>query len=183
MKTIFFATGNDRKLREAIAGCEGFEIKIEQIKIHIDEIQSHDPLEISRHKVNSAFEIVKKPVIISDTSWNIPALNGFPGGYMKDVAQWFTSEDFLNLIKDKEDKRVCFIETLVYKDSKQTKIFSKEFWGKFSTKPRGTGNSIEQVAEFDGFTIAERHDQNKFSHDPKDYIWIEFAKWFDKLSK
>src|SRR5882672_1365482 len=82
MKTVLFATGNDRKLKEALAGCKGFDIKIEQIKLKIDEIQSNEPSEISLHKANAAFEITKKPIIISDTSWKIPSLNGFPGGYM-----------------------------------------------------------------------------------------------------
>lgn len=181
MKTVLFATGNERKIKEAIAGCIGFNIKIEQIKVDIDEIQSHDPLRISIHKVNSVFKKLKKPVIISDTSWNIPALKGFPGGYMKDVAEWFSSEDFLDLMKRRKDKRISFTETLVYKDDSQTKIFSKKFWGKFAASPKGTGNSIERVAEFDGFTIGERRDQGKLSHDPKDYIWVEFARWFDKL--
>ena len=181
MKTILFATSNERKIKEAVAGCNGFDIKIEQVKLKIDEIQSHDPSEISLHKASSAFEITKKPTIISDTSWNIPSLNGFPGGYMKDVANWFSVEDFLNLVKEKEDKRVCFIETLVYKDDKQTKVFSKEFWGEFADKPKGeNGNSIEKVAAFGGFTIAEKRDKGELSHKVEDYIWIEFARWFSK---
>ncbi|SRR5258707_11106536 len=181
MKTVLFATGNERKLREALEGCKGFDFKIEQVKIDIDEIQSHDPSKISLNKANAAFEVTKKPTIISDTSWKIPALKGFPGGYMKDVANWFTPSDFLNLMKGKKDKRLCFTETLVYKDSKQTKVFSKEFWGEFASAPKGTGISIEQVAKFDGFTIGERRDQGKMSYEAKDYIWVEFARWFDKL--
>ncbi len=181
MKTILFATGNERKLKEALAGCEGFDIKIEQVKLKIDEIQSSNPSDISLHKANTAFEITKKPTIISDTSWNIPSLNGFPGGYMKDVANWFTADDFLNLVKDKEDKRVCFIETLVYKDDKQTKVFSKEFWGEFANEPKGNDEiSIEKVAMFDGFTIAEKRDKGELSHKVEDYIWIEFARWISK---
>src|SRR5258706_12632513 len=179
MKTVLFATGNEKKLKEAIAGCEGFDIKIEQVKLQIDEIQSHDPSEISLHKANSAFKITKKPTIISDTSWNIPSLNGFPGGYMKDVANWFSAEDFLNLMKNKEDRRVCFIETLVYKDVKQIKVFSKEFWEEFTNEPKGKdGFSIKKVAKFNGFTIAEKRDQGKLSHEVEDYIWIKFPKWF-----
>lgn len=181
MKTVLFATGNERKIKEAIAGCAGFDIKIEQVKLQIDEIQSHDPKEISLHKINAAFEVTHKPTIISDTSWNIPSLNGFPGGYMKDVAEWFTPEDFWNLVKNKKDKRISFTETLAYKDENQIKVFAKEFWGEFAKTPKGTGNSIEQIAKFNGFTIGERRDQGKLSHDPKDYIWREFARWFHEL--
>jgi len=183
MKNILFATTNSRKLKEAQEGCKDFGINIEQVIVKIEEIQSQDTLSISKHKANEVFKIVQKPIVITDTSWNIPALNGFPGGYMKDVAQWFDAEDFLNLIKNKEDKRISFTECIVYKDKNLEKIFSNDYWGVFTDKVRGeNGNSIERIAEFNGFTIAERRDNNKLSHDPNEYIWYKFAKWYSKKS-
>jgi non-canonical purine NTP pyrophosphatase (RdgB/HAM1 family) len=175
---ILLATGNDRKLGEARLACDDFGIEVEQIKLNIDEIQHHDVIEISRHKASEAFKKAGRPVTVTDTSWKIPALNGFPGGYMKEVSGWFEPEDFISLIKSKEDKRICFVETIIYTDDKITKIFSKEYWGEITDNPRGDGESVEQVAMFDGYTIAERHNHGKFSHDPKDYIWYEFADWF-----
>ncbi|MCL5784332.1 MAG: hypothetical protein M1142_03190 [Patescibacteria group bacterium] len=181
MKTILFATSNDRKILEAKAACELFDIKIEQVILDIDEIQSKDPQQISKNKAEAAFLITQKPVVVTDTFWNIPTLNGFPGGYMKEVAQWFKPEDFLNLIKDKLNRKIIFTESITYKDSKQTKIFSKEFEGVFADSPRGTGNSIEQVASFNGLTLGESKNLGKTSHKPEDYIWFDFAKWFSKL--
>jgi len=159
MKTILFATTNDRKIREAQAACKQFGIIIKQIKLDIDEIQSHNPQIIAKRKAQTAYSLIQKPVVITDTYWNIPALRGFPGGYMKDIAKWFRPEDFLSLVKNKSDKRISFTESIVYKDRNRAKMFSKEFWGVFSDKPKGSGNSIEQVAEFNGYTIGERRDQ------------------------
>ena len=181
MKTILFATTNDRKIREARAACKQFDINVKQVKLDIDEIQSHNPQIIAKRKAQTAYSLIQKPVVITDTYWNIPALQGFPGGYMKDVAKWFKPEDFLNLVKNKPDKRISFTESIVYKDKTRTKIFSKGFWGVFSDKSKGSGNSIEQVAKFNGYTLGERRDQGKLSHDPKDYIWFEFAEWYGKL--
>ena len=178
MKTILFATGNERKIGEARLGCKLFDIEVKPIKLDIKEIQSHKPREITRHKVEIAHSLVKKPIVISDTFWNILALNGFPGGYMKDVANWFTSEDFINLLSNYKDKRISFTESIVYKDSSQVKAFSREYWGLLVGKPRGTGNSIENVAEFEEFTLGERREQGGFSHKPENYIWAEFAKWY-----
>jgi len=42
MKTISFATGNPRKLAEAAAACKDFDLRVEGVKVHIDEIQSSD---------------------------------------------------------------------------------------------------------------------------------------------
>ena len=47
-------------------------------------------------------------------------------------------------------------------------------------QPRGVGNSIENVAEFEGVTLGERRAQGGFSHKPEDYIWAKFAKWYSK---
>ena len=182
MMTLIFATSNERKLGEARLACEPLGIEIQQVKLHIDEIQSSDPLVISKSKAESAFLQAQKPIVVTDTFWNIPALNGFPGAYMKDIATWFTSQDFLNLMKDKSDKRISFTESITYKDVTQLKVFSKEYWGVIASQPRGTsGNSIEKLAEFDGYTIGERQDQKSFSHKPEDYIWSDFAKWFSKI--
>lgn len=175
---ILFATGNDRKLREARAACDDFGIEVEQAVVSIDEIQHHEPLEITKHKINKAYEVVGQPVVVTDTSWSIPSLNGFPGGYMKDVEKWFRAEDFINIVNGLPDRRISFTETIAYKDADETKFFSQEYWGSITAKPRGNGNSIEQVAEFNGRTIAESHDIGEFSHDPKDYVWYQFAEWY-----
>jgi len=178
METILFATHNKRKIGEARLGCKLFNVTVKPIKLDIEEIQSLDPKNISKHKTEAAYSLVKKPIVVSDTSWNIPALKGFPGGYMADVVDWFTSEDFINLISSHKDKRISFTESIIYKDSSQIKVFSKEYWGILAGKPRGTGNSIENVAEFEGFTLGERREQGGFSHKPEDYIWAKFAKWY-----
>jgi len=181
MKTILFATTNDRKIREARAACEQFGINIKQIKLDIEEIQSSAPQTIAKRKAQTAYALIQKPVVVTDTYWNIPALQRFPGGYMKEITSWFEPKDFLNLIENKPDRRISFTESIVYQDKTKTKIFSQEFWGVFSNKPKGSENSIEQIAEFNGYTLGEHRDRRKLSHDPKDYVWFEFAQWYEKL--
>lgn len=180
MKTILFATGNERKIAEAKLGCKIFDIEVKQVILDIPEIQSRNPEEISRNKAEVAFSKVQKPVAVTDTYWKFTALNGFPGAYMKDVNYWFTSNDFLNLMRDKKDKSVSFTESVSYTDGKDFKMFSKEYWGKIVDPPRGNGNSIENIAEFEGVTLGERRTQGGFSHKPEDYIWYGFARWFSR---
>lgn len=178
MKTINFATTNSRKVAEAKAGCERYKIKVNQISLEIDEIQSSDFVAVAENKATQVYQKTNAPVVVTDTAWQIPALNGFPGVYMKEVADWFTSEDFIRLLSKTDDRRVCFIESIAYKDENESKVFSRKFWGEIVQKPKGRGNSIEQVASFDGGTIAEKRDDGKLSHDPRDYIWTDFAKWY-----
>lgn len=174
---ISFVTGNQRKITDARAACAPFGIEVEQLKFHIDEIQHHDPLEISLHKARQAFAQAKQPIVINDASWNIPSLNGFPGGYMKDVMQWFTPEDFITLVNGKDNK-ICCIETVIYTDGSEDKVFQGEYWGSIASSPKGTGNSLERVATFNGKTIGEYRQADQLAIDPKEYIWHDFAQWY-----
>lgn len=185
MNTLYFSTTNQRKIQEANLACELFDIEVIPIALDFDEIQSHNPVNISKQKVEDAFRLAgKEAIVVADTSWTIPTLNGFPGGYMKDVAEWFESKDFLNLLQDKEDRTIIFTETIVYKDKNEVKVFSKEYKGVLADAPRGIkGNSIDKLAEFNGRTFAEGQDLGETSHKPEDFVWYEFAKWFSEKSK
>jgi len=178
MKEIVFVTGNMRKLGEAKSSCDLFKITVIQKTLSIDEIQSHDPSLIALRKAADAYEQLKKPLVVNDAYWTIPSLSGFPGGYMKDVADWFTPTEFLALLRDKADRSVIVTECVVYKDEQTVKVFTKEFYGEIATEARGKGNSIEQVAVFNGLTLAEHHDQDQFSEKPEDQLWYEFAQWY-----
>ena len=162
MPTILLATGNERKLFEARLACDDFGITVEQVILEIDEIQNHDPIKVTIHKVNEAY-------------------NQVPGAYMKDVAEWFNPKDFISIMKAKNDNRISFTESIAFRDKDKVKVFSQEYRGIVADKPRGeSGNSLDKVAEFGGYTLAESHDKGETSHDPKDYIWYKFAKWYAK---
>lgn len=178
-KSIVFVTGNNRKVGEARQSCDLFNIEVVQKTVAIDEIQNSIAQKISEHKAKMAFAELKVPLVVTDTFWSIPALNGFPGAYMKEVTEWFKPQDFINLMADKTDKRIMFSENIVYIDEGQVKHFSKEFWGTI-VSPRGVGLSIEEVSEFEGSTLGERREQGGYSHKPEDYVWYDFAKWYSE---
>jgi non-canonical purine NTP pyrophosphatase (RdgB/HAM1 family) len=177
MKEVIFSTGNEVKLQEATEACRPFDINIIHRKLDVEEIQSHDPMKIAVHKAKTAYDLVLKPVVINDSFWEITALNGFPGGYMKDIFEWFSTEDFINLMQGKADRRVSVTECVIYQDSTMTKLITKKYWGEIAKQPSGIGNSFEKVAVFNGMTIGEHHRLGKFAYDPKDYIWNDFAEW------
>jgi len=77
MKTITFITGNPYKLEEDKSVLKGYGIFVEPLQINIDEIQHHDPLKITEAKVKSAYEKAGQPVVVNDSSWEIPRFFGF----------------------------------------------------------------------------------------------------------
>lgn len=79
-KHINLVTGNPRKIEEATATLNQYDIAVEIINLDIDEIQHRDPLKIIEAKVRTAHEKVGKPVVVNDSNWEVLALGGFPGG-------------------------------------------------------------------------------------------------------
>ncbi len=177
-KQVTFVTGNARKFRDMQKACAEFGIAVIQEEHDIDEIQSHDPHKISLAKAEKAYELAGKPVVINDAFWSIPALKGFPGGYMKDVWQWFEPEDFVHLMQGKADRRICVTETVIYKDEHETHVISKEFWGEITGEIEGPASqpSMERVIFIDGKSIATHHAAGESAI--KEYIWHDFARWF-----
>ena len=183
-KKIAFITGNPHKLEEAKSVLKNYEIVVESLQFDIEEIQHYNPLEITKAKVRAAYEKAGQSVVVNDSSWEIPALGGFPGGYMKDVVNWFTAEDFLALMKDKNDRRIILHDVVAYFDGEQLELFIYDQTGGFINEPRGEGTSMNQVVSMEnsgGLTIAEefalRHDgveinPSHFQH------WQKFGEWF-----
>jgi inosine/xanthosine triphosphate pyrophosphatase family protein len=75
MQSITFITGNQKKA-DYLAQYLGIEVQHE--KLDLDEIQSLDLREVVEHKVRQAYEMVKKPVLVEDTSLTFVALGKLP---------------------------------------------------------------------------------------------------------
>ncbi|CAN5382233.1 XTP/dITP diphosphatase [soil metagenome] len=180
-KAVLIVTGNKRKIWQATSCLEPLGISVEARDVEIDEIQAHDPIKISLAKARAAFEAVGKPLVICDHSWSFKALNGFPGGYMKDVNQWFEPEDWLALMHGKQERAVVLTEVVVYIDDDGVRTFSADFPGHVLQEARGIGSvSMERVVAFDGTekTIAEHIDAAEHARDMAHSAWAKFGAWF-----
>lgn len=99
MKTLYFATTNQEKIQIAQTACTRANINIEAVALDIDEIQGEDPELIVLDKAQRAYNLIGAPTIVSDDTWDIRALRGFPGAYMKSINYWFEPQDFLRLME------------------------------------------------------------------------------------
>ena len=78
---ITLVTGNPNKRKELEAILAGADIASRDVDV--PEIQSLSLEEIVRAKVRAAFEVVGAPVIVEDVSFEIAALGGMPGPFVK----------------------------------------------------------------------------------------------------
>lgn len=184
--TIAFVTNNTDKFIGFRAACELFAIKVDQVVLPVDEIQSEDAEDIAVKKAKQAHKLASQPVVVNDSFWNILALRGFPGAFMSYVADWLRAEDFLKLMEGKTDRDILLTETIAYYDGKRSKVFSKEFRGSLTDRPQGTDRvSINQIVVFAGQTqtIAEAKQTGNAVIDPKETAAYDFARWFNMYRK
>ena len=137
-------------------------------KLDIPEIQSLDIDEVITHKAKSAFEKIKKPVLVEDISLAIKALNGLPGPFVKFFLQTLGTEGTVKLVgKAKTDTKVT--AAIAIYDGKKLVIFNGIVYGTLSPKNRGVnGFGFDKVFVPIGYrqTFAEMPPslKNKISH-------------------
>lgn len=181
MKTILYITGNEAKVQAAQSVLEDYHIFVEQKKLTIDEIQHADIIEVAIDKAKKAYEIIQKPLVVNDSGWKIPSLNGFPGAYMKDVNRWFGPEDWIRLMEGKNDKSIVLEDVTIYYDGIILKTFIEQRRGYFVNHWAGQSlTGLDKVISFveTGETIAERNDKNLPSAAEQTTVWDAFGTWY-----
>lgn len=183
MHSILFATGNSRKINEARATLAPYGMDVEPVKVTIDEIQHYDPAEITKAKARAAYAVTGCPVVVSDTSWSIPALGGFPGGYMKDVSSWWQAENWLDIMAKQEDKRILCLEHVAYFDGQNVRHFEEVYEGRFIDEARGRYHDEESfervVILYGNKTMAEQLADGEIASAGETLgHWQQFAEWF-----
>ncbi|MGI5826242.1 MAG: non-canonical purine NTP pyrophosphatase [Patescibacteria group bacterium] len=174
-----YVTSNDGKIRVANKYLLPLGIEVVKHPLDVAEIQSSSIEDISRYKAEQAFKIVGEPLIVNDAEWNFPALNGFPGPYVRYINEWLSPEDFIALMSRHQDKTVIYKEVITYIDKKQTKAFKAEIKGKFLDEIRGEGLPTWCLVSLrqDGKSISECWREGI---DPVDAysVWQDFANWY-----
>jgi non-canonical purine NTP pyrophosphatase (RdgB/HAM1 family) len=168
MKEIYFATGNEGKLKEAREILT--DMKIVQCKIDLPELQG-SPEDVAKEKAKLAYEKLKKPVFVDDTGLDFHALNGMPGIYIKHFLHAIKQEGLFKLLDGFKDKTATAFASIGYCDGKKTKVFIGECKGKIvepKSKGYGFGFGWDPIFSPEGYneTFATMMPElkNKISH-------------------
>lgn len=134
-KHPFFITGNQHKA-DYLARILG--IPLEHHKLDLDEIQSVDPVEIVEHKVKQAYEILKQPVLVEDTSLCFNALDGLPGPFVKFFRTAKNGNEMMCRMLDGFDDRSAYASAVyAYYDGAELKTFIGRLDGVIADHPAG----------------------------------------------
>lgn len=130
---ITFITGNLNKL----ASTQRYiTIALEHHKLDLTEIQSLDPKEVIEHKVKEAYKILKKPVLVEDTSLVFHGLGRLPGPFIK----WFLEEvgnEGMCRMLDNKDRTASAVISFGYYNGDKLIFAESTIEGTISEHPRG----------------------------------------------
>lgn len=148
---ITLVTGNPNKLRELQAIMEGMDLTAREIDV--PEIQSMRLEEIVRAKARAAFEAVGSPVIVEDVSFEISALKGMPGPFVKWWAKSAGYEPALIVCGQTGDWGAKAICGSAYCDGDRLEYAEASVSGRLTEKSEGDGFG------FDFYFVPEGYDQ------------------------
>lgn len=165
-KTITIVTSNKGKIHSLTHAVADLGFQVESQNLNLLEPQYDTINEVAVYKAKEAFKQLKKPLVVHDGGLIVPALNGFPGVYTKYISDTLTPQDFINLMKDKEDKTCYLTQTMIYVDERgdihqfQDKLMGKiadtvsmvdndKGWGMLWQVfvPKGAGKPLAEISE------------------------------------
>jgi len=174
MRKLYFATGNKGKAGEAqfILGRD-----IEIASLELDEIQSSSLKKIVTHKLNQAYSILKKPVMVDDVSLELDAWDKFPGPFVK-YMHGGDNKRFLKIFENVENRNGTLIATIGYHDGKKTHCFTGKIRITISHKEKGSGGwGLDAVLIPEAYrqTFAEMGEETKnaISHRRKALLMLK----------
>lgn len=157
---MLFITGSKEKTAEVSRMLD-----VEQHPLDLDEIQSLDPKEIIRYKMEQAKKHLSEPFIIEDTSFYIGALDGFPGPLIK---WWNKTAGPIKIGELFTGSKAYSETTFGYFDGQHEHFFTGRLDGTIVKHRTTEGYGFDIVFQPDGFdkTLAEMtaDEKNRISH-------------------
>lgn len=188
MNIIFFVSNNIHKYSEikSILHDRTTDLDLNFYKQNIIEIQDDQIEKIAIEKAKSAYNTVKRPIIIEDDGLFINSLNGFPGQYSSYVFKSIGNRGILRLLEGSRDRSAFFKSIFVYNNGIIVKVFSGQINGKISSTITDGGWGYDPI--FIPFNNHDNHHnktfaelsktnkKNELSH--RSIALDKFVKWF-----
>jgi len=192
MSELYFVSNNLHKYSEikSMSNDKIIGLDLKFCKQDIIEIQNEKIEKIAIEKAKSAYNIVKKPIIIEDDGLFIKSLNGFPGQYSKFILKSIGNIGIIRLLKGSSDRSAYFKSIFVYNDGIIVKVFYGKIIGKISSTITEGGWGYDPIFiplnrnNKKGITFAklsQTNKKNELSH--RRIAFYKFIKWFNQNNK
>lgn len=133
-QSLTLITGNPGKLANFQ---RHLKISVTYHDLDLEEIQSLDLKEVLEVKAKAAFDSLKTPVLVDDTSLVFNALNGLPGPFIKWFLKGLGNEGLCKLLDGYEDRSAKATVGLGLYNGKEFYLFEASITGSIAKTPRG----------------------------------------------
>ncbi len=186
---LVFVTGNLMKAKIARDILSTYNIEVIQQKVDTPEIQAQTGKAVVEYSAQWASKFLKMPVVKTDVSYCIPALNNFPGPFVKFINEWLSAQDILKLMHNKTDRRLEIVEFLTYATPEGTlKTFEIKNHCKLAREiaDNTKGSTFDKIIIRDGSTVPQNllaPEQLQKIFNEQLTIWHELGKYLKSMRK
>ncbi|MCX6729342.1 MAG: hypothetical protein NTV95_01670 [Candidatus Saccharibacteria bacterium] len=136
---IYFITSNKKKYESLKKQLGSIGITLKQQIYDFDEGRELSIEAVAKYKLAQAKKAFPdKKIIVDDRGFFIPALNGFPGPFVKLLLDSFSYKGLIKLMANEKDRRAIFSYAVAYYDGKKAKVLVANEFGFITNKPKGT---------------------------------------------
>lgn len=180
--TVWFATGNSDKFREATSILKPWGIRLVHLKRAKVEIQGLRLENIARFALDRVLQNHRGAILVEDSGLFIDSLAGFPGPYSSFVYSTIGLKGVLNLMRGIKHRQAYFQSTVVYgSPSTKPRVFSGRVRGRISKSilgSNGFGYDPIFIPKGHSQTFGQSNEMVKNSESHRARSFEKFAKWF-----
>ncbi len=185
---LIFITSNPQKAIEVGKALQPYGIEVERRDIDIPEIQTSKLEHVIRDKVEKAYAIVKKPVIVDDAGIFFNGYKDFPGVYSRFMFIALGFRGMFKLITNGQEAH--FASFIGYKAAANTpaQIFSGRCPGTLTTRIKGKRKKKMPydnifIPRGDSRTFSQMSIEEKQQYDHRSQAVRKFARYLASNSK
>lgn len=174
---------NKHKLTELKPLFESFDVSFETTSVEKFEIRADSVETVAREAAITAYDALKRRVVLDDTGLFIDALNGFPGTYSAYVSKAIGNVGILRLMNDIDERAAKFVTAVGYADGNAIQTFIGVMPGNIARTPAGEegfGYDPIFVPQGETRTYAQLRFSEKVNISHRTKAFRKFLDWYVK---
>ena len=180
-RTVWMATNNRHKYREARQVLSEFGVDLKHLKIERAEIQADDLTTIAIFSVEQIAAAEDRPVVVEDAGLFIDRYGGFPGPYSSYTLRTIGLEGVLKLMEGVHERGASFQSAVAFRYRDEARCFRGVVRGSISHGIRGSGgfgyDPIFIPDEGDGRTFGEMKAEEKNTLSHRSRAFRNLGRW------
>ncbi len=180
---LVLVTQNKHKLAELRPLFEKFDVSFETTSVEKFEIRADDVEAVAHEAAITAYDALKRPVVLDDTGLFVDALNGFPGTYSAYVLKAIGNAGILRLMNNIDERAAKFVTAVGYADGDAIQTFVGVMSGNIARTPAGEegfGYDPIFVPQGETRTYAQLSLSEKVNISHRTKAFRRFLDWYTK---